>query len=1017
MDFHAWHNEPLSAHLNLTSQYVDQGYGFISLSVYGATSAPYYAAVVVRPAPALQHYYAAVPGSQWQQTFNSEAAQGFGPVIIAATGPASGPIFAAVFEPQNPLPWTVNGLAAGDDPWNLQQINNSGQTSGPAALDDLFVSVYNNQQHFVYRDAKGNIQDAWYGGGGWQLQHINNGGMTQGPPAAGDLFVSVYNNQQHFAYRDAGGSIQDAWYGNGGWHLQRVNQGVTIINEPTMTNGPAAALHGLFVSVYVNQQHFCYLDPGGTIWDAFYDGSAWHLQKINNGGQTNGPPAVGDLFVSVYNNQQHFSYRDAGGNIQDAWYGSGGWNLQRINNGSPLDAYEYTATDGPPATGGLFVSVYVNQQHFSYLDAGGTIWDPLFDGHAWHIQKINNGGQTNGPAAVGDLFVCVYGAQQHFCYRDAGGGVQDAFYGPGGWSFQTVNNNGMTTGVSAVSNLFVCDYNNQQHFSYFDSSNNIQDAYFSGGPMTFQGVCAQAKSRGLILRWAAAYGDSSAQVFAGIWVANTALTQWNCDGVLDSADYYQGRFAAETSAWCRPAFVTLNSSRRYLSFFVDDQIGAYYANHVMTPAQYQSAFNTWRQQGFYPICVQGAGPDANSATISAIFAKSQQVISKPFSATGPVTNDAIDAVIWQYMQSYGVRDAALAIVNGKQLVYARGYTLAEPGWPATQPVTCFRLASVSKTVTALVVFQLIDQGLLHLTDTVQGILQLRTPSGGQPVDSRFNAITIQQLVEHYSGLNPDAFSNSIAVQQAFKGSNLPVTPAMTNAYIASLNLQHNPGQTQVYSNCGYYLLSQVAAKLRGQSSAMAAYQYLFRDLSITRIRESVSLLPAQPADEARYQDWNIPVAASVMSNARPLVPAGYGDANMEIGNVSGAATDIARLIAILISESDNPAMTRQTLVNMLQAAVQVKLNNPRAGYGFDDVSIPGDNQFYAQKGGSENSCASVLQFTGDWGFTMLWGNGRPGSSIPGGLVWYPDFKAVMNIATKFNWGPADLFPQFGMPSL
>jgi hypothetical protein len=31
--------------------------------------------------------------------------------------------------------------------------------------------------------------------------------------------------------------------------------------------------------------------------------------------------------------------------------------------------------------------------------------------------------------------------------------------------------------------------------------------------------------------------------------------------------------------------------------------------------------------------------------------------------------------------------------------------------------------------------------------------------------------------------------------------------------------------------------------------------------------------------------------------------------------------------------------------------------------------------------------------------------------------WYPDYPAVMNIAKSIAWGRADLFPQFGMPSL
>src|SRR5271165_2843835 len=90
---------------------------------------------------------------------------------------------------------------------------------------ELFVSVYNGQLHFAYFDAKGNVQDTWYDGVHWRPQQINNANgsgptvpgqyiasATATAAAAGDLFVSVYNNQQHFAYRDAYGHIQDVWY-------------------------------------------------------------------------------------------------------------------------------------------------------------------------------------------------------------------------------------------------------------------------------------------------------------------------------------------------------------------------------------------------------------------------------------------------------------------------------------------------------------------------------------------------------------------------------------------------------------------------------------------------------------------------------------------------------------------------------------------------------------------------------------------------------------------------------------
>ena len=59
--------------------------------------------------------------------------------------------------------------------WHLQQINNSNYptiagehtaTNGPGvnfATAGLFVSVYNNQQHFAYVDGNSNIQEVWYG--------------------------------------------------------------------------------------------------------------------------------------------------------------------------------------------------------------------------------------------------------------------------------------------------------------------------------------------------------------------------------------------------------------------------------------------------------------------------------------------------------------------------------------------------------------------------------------------------------------------------------------------------------------------------------------------------------------------------------------------------------------------------------------------------------------------------------------------------------------------------------------
>jgi CubicO group peptidase (beta-lactamase class C family) len=540
---------------------------------------------------------------------------------------------------------------------------------------------------------------------------------------------------------------------------------------------------------------------------------------------------------------------------------------------------------------------------------------------------------------------------------------------------------------------------------------------------TIQGMNAQAKNQGLILHWAAAYGDSSNPRFAAIWVPDPGKILWNADGTSDTSATYQARFNAETSAWCRVAFVTLNGDQQYLSNFVDNQVvGSWYARHGITPDEYQTEFNTWTGKGFFPAVVQAAGPDAPSARFAVIFVKSEDIVPKQFTATGPVANTGIDNVIRQAMTDSPVRHASLAIVHGAKLVYARGYSMAEPDWPQVQPTTCFRMASVSKSVTALAVYQLIEAKALHLGDKLQDILQLRTPAGGAPADARFKDVTIQQLLEHKSGINTDAFRNGVAVRDAFIAAGhpatLPVSEAMTDSYVASLGMISNPGVTQAYNNCGYYLLSRVVAKLRNQSKGIDAYhQYLFNPLSITRIRLAQSLVTDQLADEARYQAPALQVFPSQMSDAKPLVPDEYGSEQVGLmeggGGLSGAATDIARLIAILLSQNDNPALKRATISSMLAAgSVLSAAGMNRAGYGFDYLQNFNNGQFYGQKGGSLDSSGNVLEFNGDWGFAMQWGG--PATAATN---WYPDYPAVMNIAKSATWGAADLFPNFGMPSL
>src|SRR5215471_12401912 len=106
----AWHGATLSDHAAKRDAAAKDGYRFLSLSLYGSTSNPTYAAVMIkRPAIVAQR--------DW-------------PCMTAAPGPASDPRFAAVFQPQNPIPLTRHLLKSGDanDAGTLQGMNAQAKT-------------------------------------------------------------------------------------------------------------------------------------------------------------------------------------------------------------------------------------------------------------------------------------------------------------------------------------------------------------------------------------------------------------------------------------------------------------------------------------------------------------------------------------------------------------------------------------------------------------------------------------------------------------------------------------------------------------------------------------------------------------------------------------------------------------------------------------------------------------------------------------------------------------------------
>ena len=113
---------------------------------------------------------------------------------------------------------------------------------------------------------------------------------------------------------------------------------------------------------------------------------------------------------------------------------------------------------------------------------------------------------------------------------------------------------------------------------------------------------------------------------------------------------------------------------------------------------------------------------------------------------------ALDDIMQQALQRYGVHGGALAVIKDGRLVFARGYGLGDVAARVpVQPESLFRWESMSKTVTAAAIMRLVEDGKLNLDAPVFNILNQYSPYNGRWGDGRLSGITVRQLLQHTAG--------------------------------------------------------------------------------------------------------------------------------------------------------------------------------------------------------------------------------------------------------------------------
>ena len=150
---------------------------------------------------------------------------------------------------------------------------------------------------------------------------------------------------------------------------------------------------------------------------------------------------------------------------------------------------------------------------------------------------------------------------------------------------------------------------------------------------------------------------------------------------------------------------------------------------------------------------------------------------------------------------------SLAIVKDGDVVYTRAIGYGQISGTERKPLTAasrFRIASITKMFTAAMTLQLVEEGKLKLTDTLDKFF---------PQIPNARKVTIVQMLAHRSGI-----PNVRRGQNAQGNVNTtPITKDEMLALIAKATPDFEPDAKQSYSNSGYFLLGLIIEKATGQS--------------------------------------------------------------------------------------------------------------------------------------------------------------------------------------------------------
>lgn len=262
----------------------------------------------------------------------------------------------------------------------------------------------------------------------------------------------------------------------------------------------------------------------------------------------------------------------------------------------------------------------------------------------------------------------------------------------------------------------------------------------------------------------------------------------------------------------------------------------------------------------------------------------------------------VDSMAKVYMAEKGPASMSIAISRGTEILVERAWGVVDGTTkrPAT-PATAYKIGSVSKQFTAVLLLKQVERGTLALTDSIGHYLT----TGLRP---EWRPLRIEQLLNHTAGLPNDLKREGRPEEE--------VSTETLIAWAARDTMWFAPGTRMAYSNVGYHLLGALVEKLYGKPYGAALQEEIARPLELRTLCWCAD--PAKDTTVATGHEYLGP------GNNRPSAYA-HPSKSLGSGGLCASAPDLA---------SWNRALHGGRVLSPASYAAMITPRGAARGYGF-----------------------------------------------------------------------------------